>query len=133
MRWLLWLMFAITCIPTFSRSFLKIIYVSSQTPECDTLHTCLFIKDSPDQEWRSFQQPIEGFQYTPGYEYCLLVEVSKVNSNPPVPFDTVHLQYKLTEIRSKVNKLVASDVSGDIQNVDTVKWMLYKLKTKDGT
>ena len=59
---------------------------------------CLLIKENADDEYTFFYDTIEGFEWEEGFEYELLVEVSKVD-NPAA--DSSSIRYKLVEVVSK--------------------------------
>ncbi|MFC0184547.1 Heat shock protein HslJ [Pseudarcicella hirudinis] len=60
---------------------------------------CLLVKSSPEKKWENFYNSIDGFEYQPGFQYELLVTVSKV-VNPPA--DASSLKYTLRDIISKI-------------------------------
>lgn len=60
--------------------------------------TCLQVRESPDEEWRLLYQPIEGFDYEPGYDYELRVRTERVE-NPPA--DASSIRYILEEVVSR--------------------------------
>lgn len=59
---------------------------------------CYQVKDTPDGEWRLFYNQIEGFQWEPGYNYELRLNVYQVE-NPPAGGSS--LRYELVEEVSK--------------------------------
>ena len=59
---------------------------------------CYQVKETPDGEWQLFYDEIEGFEWEPGYEYELLVNVYQVE-NPPAGGSS--LRYELVEVVSK--------------------------------
>lgn len=62
---------------------------------------CYLIKLDGQQGWSYFYDSIEGFSYTPGYEYTLEVKVDSI-ANPPA--DRSSLKYTLVKEISKVQK-----------------------------
>jgi heat shock protein HslJ len=132
MRRLFVLLFSVVTLYGYAGSRLALLYISADTVPCAGYSSCLLARDRPDKEWKVFSQPITGFTQEAGYEYCLLVEVSVARSDPPVPFDSVHFHYVLKEIRSKTKK-TDSLQPGVAIIPDSVRWMLYKLRAKDGT
>lgn len=61
--------------------------------------TCLQVRSRASEPWRNFYNPIEGFEYTPGYTYEIEVAVFRVN-NPPA--DGASLNYRLRRVVSRV-------------------------------
>jgi heat shock protein HslJ len=59
---------------------------------------CYQVKAKPEDEWRLFYSPIQGFEYEPGYEYQITVKVEPV-ANPPA--DASAYSYTLIEVVSK--------------------------------
>jgi len=60
--------------------------------------TCLQVKESADAAYTMFYSPIRGFDYVPGFEYTLLVEVTERDR---VPADASKYIYTLKEVVSK--------------------------------
>ena len=50
---------------------------------------CLRVKMGKDSAWSNFYGPIEGFTFTPGVQYKLLVRATPVN-NPPADGSNTH-------------------------------------------
>ena len=78
----------------------KTIYIGAKEVDCEGSgpRKCLLIKETVDAEYKYFYDHIEGFEWEPGYEYELRIEVSKKES---VPMDSSSLRYKLIEVVSK--------------------------------
>lgn len=89
-----------TPVETTSQGEVKTLYVGPETAECVGVapQTCLLVKESPDADYQFFYSNIDGFNYEPGYEYELLVQVDPVE-NPPA--DGSSLSYTLVEEVSK--------------------------------
>lgn len=117
----------ICCFTTVltASNYFKVIYIAAETVKCDT-SSCLLSRTSPDENWEKFNHSIKGFNYKEGFEYCLLIEVL-VNDT------TKQSTYILSEIKSKQNKHpeILSEANFSLI-ADSSKWLLYKLKTKDG-
>lgn len=73
---------------------------------------CMQVKHEKDTAWTLFYDNIEGFDYQEGYQYKLLVSVTKVE-NPPA--DAADLNYKLEKVLEK-------------KKVDTNPWDVVKTK-----
>lgn len=109
----------------FSAVYLKVIYVADRTTIYDSTKY-LLVRDSPTDTFQVFVKKIEGFEYQEGFEYCLLVEVQT--------FDSSQIKYVLSEIKSKTKTNTSEKPIESITLIpDSSKWVLYKLKTKDGT
>jgi hypothetical protein len=76
------------------------MYVGPELADCLGVgpQKCYQVKARPEDEYRLFYSPIQGFQYEPGYEYQITVLVERVN-NPPA--DASALSYRLVEVISK--------------------------------
>ncbi len=61
--------------------------------------TCLLVKETPDADYQYFYSQIDGFDYVPGYEYELRVQVSPERAN--VPADASSLHYTLIEVANE--------------------------------
>lgn len=62
---------------------------------------CLVVKEAGNDKWQFHYGGIEGFDYTPGYEYRIEVEIIP---DPDPPADAPDRYYKLVRIISKVKK-----------------------------
>ncbi len=128
MRKALTLLILFCSLATFSQEYLKVIYISSEKSPCDDTINCLKYRENTEDNWKILPYLITGFNAEPGYEYCLLMEVSKERK------DTITFEkYRLIEIRSKAKKERTSNISNKNSIPTDVKWFLYKLRTKDGT
>ena len=76
------------------------MYVGPELVDCvgEGPMLCMQVKYDPDEEWQLFYSQIEGFDFEPGYEYELLVQVDPVE-NPPAGGSS--LRYTLVEEVSK--------------------------------
>lgn len=76
------------------------LFIGPELVDCEGAgpQKCMLVKESPDDEYSLFYDQIEGFDYEEGYEYELVVEVTKVE-NPPA--DASSLKYSLVEVVSK--------------------------------
>jgi hypothetical protein len=59
---------------------------------------CLQVKEEKGQKWLNFYSPIEGFTFTRGVEYVLLVRVTPIE-NPPL--DSSDTRYELVRVVSR--------------------------------
>jgi heat shock protein HslJ len=118
----------------FSASYLKVIYVADYTINCGNKQ-CLLTRESPTDTFTVFNDNIEGFSYQKGFEYCILLEIETSNTTDTLTTENNNkIKYKLSEIKSKIptNKLKTT-VNTNFSIPDSSKWILYKLKMKDGT
>lgn len=62
----------------------RTVFVGPTLVDCTGVapQMCMRVKDSPEGEYELFYSTIEGFEFQPGYEYELTVEVTPVE-NPP--------------------------------------------------
>jgi heat shock protein HslJ len=79
----------------------KTIYVASQMVDCEAQspRTCFLVKENPDEQWRVWNDAIDGFQFEPGFEYELIVSESEIDD--PTSAGTA-VSWSLTEIVEKV-------------------------------
>ena len=127
---LILVLFSVTNV--FSAVYLKVIYIADSSVTCGT-EKCLLTRDAPTDVYHILDKKIEGFKYQEGFEYCLLIEVQTPGvSDPPIPFDSTQIKYVLSEIKSKI-KTTKTIVNNGVYIPDSSKWILYKLKMKDGT
>lgn len=121
-------------LQAFSAVYLKVVYIADHKVECGT-KSCLLSRDTPTDAYQTFDKEIEGFSYLEGYEYCLLIEVQTPGiSVPAVPFDAAQVKYVLSEIKSKIKTGQPTDMNKSSVNIpDSSKWLLYKLRLKDGS
>ena len=135
MRNIFFIFFLFSSLNEKAASYLKVLYIADHKIECNQSQACLLTRESPTGEWKSFDYTIEGFNYLAGYEYCILLEVQMSSvSKPTFSSDSVNVKYVLSEIKSKTK--TDSSKNTDIPKTyitDSSKWMLYKLKRKDGT
>jgi Domain of unknown function (DUF4377)/Kazal-type serine protease inhibitor domain len=59
---------------------------------------CLQVKEEKGQKWLNFYSPIEGFTFTRGVEYVLLVRTTPI-TNPPM--DSSDTRYELVSVVSR--------------------------------
>ncbi|MDF7800876.1 META domain-containing protein [Pontiellaceae bacterium B1224] len=83
--------------------------------------TCLMVKDSPDGKYGLFYSPIAGFDYVPGFEYYLQVNVTE---RDPVPADASKKVYTLMNV---VFKAPAGPA------IDSTAWELTSYESVSGT
>ena len=120
----------------FSAVYLKVVYIADHKTDCGS-NECLLIRDAPTDTFSVFKHTIDGFTYEEGFEYCILMEIQTPGvSEPSIPFDSSQIKYVLSEIKSKVKTKKDSITKNNTINsaiTDSSKWMLYKLKMKDGS
>jgi hypothetical protein len=59
---------------------------------------CLQVKEGKEKKWLNFYSSIEGFTFTPGVEYVLLVRATLID-NPPL--DSSDTRYELVQVLSR--------------------------------
>ena len=121
-------------IEAYAAVYLKVIYIADHTMNCNE-QKCLLVRDSPTDTFQLFDKKIEGFNYQEGFEYCLLIEVQTQGiSEPAILKDSSKTKYVLSEIKSKIKTDTTTKSLNNTTSIpDSSKWILYKLKTKDGT
>jgi heat shock protein HslJ len=80
------------------------VYVGPYQVDCVGVapQKCLLVKEKPGDDWTMRYDPIQGFDYEPGYEYELRILEEKVE-NPPA--DASSLRWTLVEVVSKTRSL----------------------------
>ncbi len=98
------------------------LYVGPTQVDCvgEGPMTCMLVKTEPDGEYTFFYNQIEGFDYVPGYEYELLVNVEEV-ANPPAGGSS--LKYTLIE------EVSATEVGPTLEGTP---WQMVALADEDG-
>ena len=78
----------------------KHIYIADHLVDCEGVapQKCMLIKGKIVDEWTTFYDQIEGFEYEEGYEYLLNVKIKTIK-NPPA--DGSNLKYTLVEVFEK--------------------------------
>jgi len=135
MRKLFTLYFLVQALHCFSASYLSVWYIADHKEDCGANGKCLLIRNSPDEAWKIFNDTISGFNYEEGYEYCLVVEIDKsIFTNTANQETITATHYKLGELKSKT--LTNTTTPKTFANAilpDSSKWLLYKLRMKDGS
>lgn len=74
--------------------------VAAHTVECvgEAVQRCLLVREGPEEEFRYFYDPVEGFDYQEGYRYRIRVLRRRV---PDPPADASAFEYRLLEVLSK--------------------------------
>jgi heat shock protein HslJ len=82
----------------------QMLYVGPESIPCEDAapQSCLQVKTDPDESYSLFYDQIEGFDYKPGFEYTLQVEVDPVEKPAA---DSSGLHYTLLETLSKTRAL----------------------------
>lgn len=85
----------------------SILYVASKLTDCVGLteQKCMLIRESEDSEWEFLYYNIQGFEFEQGYEYELMVQITKVEDPPQ---DASSLRYDLIDILKK-SKVIIKD------------------------
>ena len=75
----------------------KVIFVGPSLVDCVGVgpQKCMLIKEDPNSKWKNFYDKIEGFDFTEGHSYKIMVQISEIE-NPPA--DSSSIKYKLIEI-----------------------------------
>ena len=78
----------------------KHIYIADHLVDCVGVapQKCMLVKEKIVDEWTTFYDQIEGFEYEEGYEYLLNVNIKTIK-NPPA--DGSSLKYTLIEVFEK--------------------------------
>lgn len=87
-------------IPSIFADETKTFFVDSNLVDCVGVgpQKCMLFREDSNSQWRNFYDKVEGFDFVEGYNYKIIVNVSKVE-NPPA--DASNLKYKLIEIVEK--------------------------------
>lgn len=77
-----------------------VMYVASELADCVGVvpMKCFRVRYAPDDEWQLFYDEIIGFDFEPGFDYELSVEVTEV-ADPPA--DASSLRYELLDVLAK--------------------------------
>ena len=125
-----------TSLSSFSAVYLKVLYIADHYTDCGN-QKCLLSRDTPTDSFTVFYPTITGFKYEEGYEYCLLIEIQTTGvAEPANTEDSSAIRYVLSEVKSKIKTAKnKSDYTPESTTVisDSTKWMLYKLRMKDGS
>jgi hypothetical protein len=83
----------------------KILFIGTEKIKCIGVgpQECYLMKENPDDEWHTFHDSIDGFEWKIGYIFKLRVAVHQVE-NPPA--DAASLRYELIEVVDKVETSV---------------------------
>lgn len=104
-HWILLFLISLTTGITSCKSsdVTRVIWVASETRNCRGIgeQTCYLVKESEEKDWQFFYDEIQGFQYTEGFEYTLLVRIYEVE-DPPM--DASSQTYSLIRILDKEKK-----------------------------
>lgn len=102
----------------------KTWYVGPEMIPCTSVSSqmCLQIKENPQENYTSFSGNIEGFCYSPGFEYVVKVKEEPV-LNPPA--DASSTNWTLVEVISKTGALTSANLEG-------VTWSLDSYLNREG-
>lgn len=105
----------------------KTLFVGPELAECTGVGPmqCMQVRESLDAPYTYFYSMIEGFEYEPGYEYELVVNVTELEN---VPADASSLKYTLVELVSKTPAAATGESSG----LDGTRWTLESVADADG-
>ncbi len=104
------------------------LYIGPALVECASVgaNQCLQVKTSPDGDYQLFYDPIQGFDYEPGFDYE--INVSRIEiENPPV--DASNYQYNLVAVISKTPAVVAE---ADRLPLEGPLWQLEAIVAANG-
>ncbi len=82
----------------------KCLLVETISQEKDLNHQAPVKAIAESTDWHYFYQTIEGFEYQPGYEYQLSIEVMPKSFDQNDVADRSTIRYRLIEVISKVAK-----------------------------
>jgi len=96
---IVFLLFVVS-FPSILADETKTFFVDSNLVDCVGVgpQKCMLLREDSNSKWQNFYDKIEGFDFVEGYNYKIIVNVSKVE-NPPA--DSSNLKYKLIEIVEK--------------------------------
>ena len=102
----------------------KTLYVGPERMPCTGVapQMCLQVKENISENYSLFYDNIEGFCYSPGYEYVIRVMEESVE-NPPA--DASSKKWTLVEVISKTGNVTASGLEG-------VNWHLDSYLSQEG-
>lgn len=108
---------------------IKTLFIGPELVDCEGAgpQKCMQVKESPEDEYGLFYSQIEGFKYEEGYEYEIVVEVTKVE-NPPA--DASSLKYTLIDVVSKTP--VSTDEAAADSTLEGTLWVLQTYVDADG-
>jgi heat shock protein HslJ len=97
-------LFLAACVPFGSDPTEETIYVGPYQVPCVGVapQSCLLVREDPSGDWQFHYDPIDGFEYEPGFEYELQIRKTPVE-NPPA--DASSIRWSLLEIVSKERSL----------------------------
>ena len=107
----------------FSADYLKVLYIADHFDTCGQ-QKCLLVRESPEEPYKIWKNTINGFSYQEGFTYCILITISNT--------DSTTVSYSLNEIKTKI-KTGNNDKKLYSNLPDSSIWLLYKLRTKDGS
>ncbi len=92
--------FLFAAVGTANAQTKKVMYVADHKTFCSStaVTECYQVKEEKNEDWKVFQNNIEGFEYTEGYEYKLKVSVRSYNNVEP---GSSSLTYQLLKVMSK--------------------------------
>lgn len=104
------------------------LYVGPELVDCVGVGPmkCMLVKENPEDDYTYFYSQIEGFEFEPGYEYELRVQVTPVEN---APADASSLKYTLVEVVSK--EPVAGE-AGDSAGLEGPMWLLVSVADDSG-
>lgn len=100
MKRLLILVFFFAAVIAADAQSKKVMYVADHKTFCSStsVSECYQVKEKKNEGWKIFQNSIEGFEYTEGYEYKLKVSVRSYQNVEP---GSSNLTYQLLKLMSK--------------------------------
>lgn len=101
------------------------IYVKESKEPCTGVAPmeCLQIKGLKDSTWSNLYTNINGFKYTPGYRYKLLVRVTTIK-NPPA--DGSSIKYTLKKVLEK-KKIATPEKDRQWTFIASKRWAVIKM------
>lgn len=82
----------------------KTLYIASELVDCVGVAPmkCMQVKENPNEEWASFYDGIQGFDFEAGYQYKLKVFVKYLDPKD-VPADASSRRWSLVKILEKTD------------------------------
>ncbi len=105
----------------------KKFFINSKQADCTGVGPmkCLQFKEKKDDAWKFLYQPIEGFDFEPGYLYTLKIKQTTI-ANPPA--DGSSVRYTLKKVISKEKDPAMAATS---ERNPSGKWTLISLLKND--
>lgn len=109
----------------------KTLYVGPELVDCVGVAPmeCMQVREDPNEPYSLFYNQIDGFEFEPGYEYELVVQVDEAE-NPPA--DASSLKYTLVEEVSRTPVATESAEAAGALMLEGTRWVLVSYLNADG-